>query len=118
MNKDKTELEEDIKNLSEIIQLCEDDIKKNNNNVTATLDLEDLKSLQTVLEALEKLQKDNYKLDRENQKLFEENINSIPKKKIENEIEILKAQCGGNIFHIQQTLNAEIRLLQELLEDK
>ncbi len=43
---------------------------------------------------------------------------SIPKKKIEDEIEILKAQCGGNIFHIQQTLNAEIRLLQELLEDK
>ncbi len=43
---------------------------------------------------------------------------SIPKKKIKNEIEILKAQCGGNVFHIQQTLNAEIRLLQELLEDK
>ena len=44
--------------------------------------------------------------------------NSIPKKKIEDEIEILKAQCGGNVFHIQQTLNAEIRLLQELLENK
>lgn len=44
--------------------------------------------------------------------------NSIPKKKIKNEIEILKAQCGGNIFHIQQTLNAEIRFLQELLEEK
>ena len=43
---------------------------------------------------------------------------SIPKKKIKNEIEILKAQCGGNVFHIQQTLNAEIRLLEELLEDK
>ena len=42
----------------------------------------------------------------------------IPVKKIENEIEILKAQCGGNVFHIQQTLNAEIRLLEELLENK
>ena len=42
----------------------------------------------------------------------------IPKKKIENEIEILKAQCGGNVFHIQQILNAEIRLLQDLLKDK
>lgn len=44
--------------------------------------------------------------------------NSIPKKKIEDKIEELKSQCGGNVFHIQQTLNAEIRLLQEFLEDK
>ena len=43
--------------------------------------------------------------------------NSIPKKKIENEIEMLKAQCGGNVFHIQQTLNAEIKLLEKLLEE-
>ena len=50
--------------------------------------------------------------------VLQELQNSIPKKKIENEIEILKAQCGGNVFHIQQTLNAEIRLLQDLLKDK
>ncbi len=96
MNEDK-ELEKAIKDVSEIVDLCEDDIKNNNNNVTATLGLEDLKSLQIILRELK---------------------NSIPKKKVENEIEILKAQCGGNPYHIQQTLNAEIRLLQELLEDK
>ena len=50
--------------------------------------------------------------------VLQELKNSIPKKKIEEKIEELKAQCGGNPYHIQQTLNAEIRLLQELLEDK
>lgn len=36
-------------------------------------------------------------------------IENIKKKKSE-----LENQCGGNIFHVQQTLNAEIRLLEEL----
>ena len=72
-------------------------------------------AIATVLQGL-KSYKRRYEL------AIEQNVkdykNSIPKKKIENEIEILKAQCGGNVFHIQQTLNAEIRILQELLEDK
>ena len=41
-----------IKNLSEIIKLCEDDINNSNDNVTAILDFEDLKSLQIVLREL------------------------------------------------------------------
>ena len=35
--------EEDIKNLSEIIELCEAEINNNDENITAILDLEDLK---------------------------------------------------------------------------
>ena len=45
-------------------------------------------AIKTVLQALEKLKQDNYKLDKENQKLFEININSVPKKKIEEKIEL------------------------------
>lgn len=41
-----------IKNLSEIVELCEDEINNNNRNVTATLDYEDLKSLQIILREL------------------------------------------------------------------
>lgn len=44
--------------------------------------------------------------------------NSIPKQLVEEKIEELKKQSGGNVFHIQQTINAKIRLLEELLEGK
>lgn len=37
---------------------------------------------------------------------------------INDKIEELKNKSGGNVFHIQQTINAEIRLLQKLLEEK
>ena len=78
-------------------------------------------AIETVLKALEDTQK-NYNLAIKQNISYKQNIhdlkyNSIPKKKIEDKVEILKAQCGGNLYHIQQTLNAEIRLLQELLEE-
>ena len=75
-------------------------------------------AIETVLQALEKLQKHCKEMIKEKQELSSALLDSIPKKKIENQIEMLKAQCGGNVFHIQQTLNSEIKLLQELLEDK
>lgn len=43
-------LEKSIKNLMEIVSLSEDEIKKNNRNISAVLDLEDLKSLKEVLD--------------------------------------------------------------------
>lgn len=42
-------MEEDLKNLQEIISLSEEEIKNNDENITAILDLEDLKSLQNLL---------------------------------------------------------------------
>ena len=42
----------------------------------------------------------------------------IPDQKIKDKIEELKEKSGGNVFHIQQTINAEIRLLKELLEER
>ena len=43
--------------------------------------------------------------------------NYIPTQKIKDKIEELKEKSGGNVFHIQQTINAEIRLLKELIEE-
>lgn len=51
---DMLSIEEAKRNLKEIINLCEDDIKINNKDTTAILDLEDLKSLKVILEALDK----------------------------------------------------------------
>ena len=43
-------LEKSIKNLMEIVSLSEDEIKKNDRNVSTILDLEDLKSLKELLD--------------------------------------------------------------------
>lgn len=40
---------------------------------------------------------------------------SIPRAVVEEKIEELKEKSGGNVFHIQQTINSNIRLLQEIL---
>ena len=49
--------EQAIKNLFEIVELSKDEIKSGNTNIAATLDYEDLKSLQIALEMIE--EKDN-----------------------------------------------------------
>lgn len=60
------------------------------------LEFEDTKkianAIDTAVGTIEKLQQDNYNLDRENQKLFESQINSIPKKKLENIVKYYKRQ--------------------------
>lgn len=110
------ELEEAIENLSEIIYLYKKEIENNDTNITAILDLEDLKSLKIVLEAYERLE--NKVKEQEQSKkdlikaylrLREENIiyaqegnkvalqihiadNYISKSKIKEKIEELKQQ--------------------------
>lgn len=42
-------MSEDLKNLSEIIELCQDELNKNDENTTAILDLQDLKSLKNII---------------------------------------------------------------------
>lgn len=51
--------EEDIKNLSEIIELCEAEINNNDENVTAILDLTDLKSLRNLINRNKELEEEN-----------------------------------------------------------
>ena len=75
---------------------------------------------------IEKLQKENEELKEINNELEAEkneairryNFETISIKKVKDKIEELKSKSGGNVFHIQQTINAEIRLLQELLEKR
>lgn len=47
-----------IKNLTEIIELIEEEINNNNKNTTAILDIKDLKSLKIVLNLIEKNNKE------------------------------------------------------------
>lgn len=48
-------LESDLKNLEEIVNLCREDIDNNDDNVSAVLDFEDLKSLKNVVDVVRNL---------------------------------------------------------------
>ena len=83
---------------------------------------DDGQAIETVLEALEKLQQDNYKLDRENQQLFESQINSIPKKKIEDMIKAYNKLIDDiseseHSSHEIPLYRHDIQVLQQLLEE-
>ena len=72
---------EEIKNLQEIINLCKEEINNNDKNITATLDLEDLKSLENLLTRYKQLEiefrdRDNY---------FIKEISVCEMKNLENE---------------------------------
>lgn len=62
--------------------------------------------------------KNEYKMRLERTDLENYKLNYISIQKVKDKIEELKSKSGGNVFHIQQTINAEIRLLQELLEGR
>ena len=82
-------------------------------------------------EAIERILSDYKRTLKKNEKLKEEleteqnerllcyirEKQMIPVQKIKDKIEELKEKSGGNVFHIQQTINAEIRLLKELIEE-
>lgn len=63
--------EEDIKNLSEIIELCEEEINNNDENVSAILDLTDLKSLRNLIQEYKNLKEIEVNHRKENGKLRE-----------------------------------------------
>lgn len=66
--------DKDINNLKEIVDLCEKEIKNNNYNATATLDITDLKALNNLLNELERLQKEFELLDHECSRLEQKEI--------------------------------------------
>lgn len=51
---------EEFKNLEEIIELCKEELENNDENVHATLDLEDLKELRNLINKYEELQKESF----------------------------------------------------------
>ena len=121
----KENIKEDIKNIEEIIELSKEEIDAKDENITAILDIEDLISLEHILSDYKRTLKKNEELKEEleteqNERLlcYIREMQMIPVQKIKDKIEELKEKSGGNVFHIQQTINAEIRLLKELLEER
>lgn len=57
-------------------------------------------------------------IDTEKLVLKIEEDDSIQKSKIKEKIEELDSKSGGNTYHVQTIINAQKRVLQELVEDK
>lgn len=86
---------EDINNLEEIINLCKEEVNNNDKNITATLDLEDLKSLKNLLTRYKQLEEEN----KSKQKAYDDcyceykhykQFDSIPTSLIKEKIEELE----------------------------
>ena len=132
-------MEEDIKNLSEIIELCEEEINNNDENASAILDLTDLKSLRNLIKEYKNLKeieenhrKENGEL-REQVKELEEDLTSVYLKGIYDERDKWIALVKEKIEEINKAYedskdeNGEsqyyypdytIRVLEELLEKR
>ena len=112
-NVDKEAIEELLKAYKELKEIEESHRKENGELREKVKKLEE--ENKTLNERNQYLVKYRAKLEKE---LYESNENYIPVSLVEEKIEELKSKSGGNVFHIQQTRNAEIRLLQELLEKR
>lgn len=130
-------IEEDIKNIEEIIELSKEEIDAKDENVTAILDIEDLISLEHILSDYKRVLKENEELKRKNktlEELLQGNLyelykyykeladtyqgNCIPVQKVKDKIEELDKkvknyQCVENRINLYQR-----KVLQELLEGR
>ena len=64
-------MDDDYKNLLEIVALSKDEIELNDDNIHATLDLEDLKSLDKILDDYKRVQEEFKQIDHECSRLEE-----------------------------------------------
>ena len=64
-------IEEDIKNIEEIIELSKEEIDAKDENITAILDIEDLISLEHILSDYKRVLKENKKIRNGRNRLFE-----------------------------------------------
>lgn len=124
---------EEYKNLKEIIELCEEELNNNDENVTATLDLLDLKELRNLINRNKELEKENEHLktfiNEEEDYITELNNKNcelelkmqqdfIPETKVKEKIEELKEEMKSeNNEKVIIWLHKQIRILQELLEE-
>lgn len=111
-------MEQDIKNLTEIIELSKEEIENNNENVTAILDLEDLKSLKNIL--------DNYNLIKiskeETEELLENRINQLEDTIMEQDLELIGKEeyvkaAMGEIIEQYYTANEDC-ISKKQIQDK
>ena len=123
-------IEEDIKNIEEIIELSKEEIDAKDENITAILDIEDLISLEHILSDYKRVLKDNEELKKskityekfrdiqEKNKNIVDN-NYIPKQKIKDKIEEINKMIAyehNDAVIIQ--LGKQKRVLQKLLESE
>lgn len=120
-------MEQDIKNLQEIINLCNEELDNEDGNVTATLDLVDLKSLRNLIKAYKELEEKLNETLNANLALVQGNANSLPVSLVEKTIEELKQErtlkydnyMGYKIeSREQQDIDKKVQVLQELLEKR
>ena len=129
-------IEEDIKNLNEIIELSKEEIDAKDENITAILDIEDLISLEhilsnykRVLEINEVLLKENEELKNQeatqrkiNELLVQRYSNSISVQKVKDKIEeyknMLKTCNKAKDIDRIKAINERILELEELLEGR
>ena len=123
-------LEEAIEELQEKIKSLDRHIKNYEKSDCKTKIYRQLvkekEAIETILTELKKLQKDNYRLDRENQLLFERQVNSIPKKKIKDKLEELNEEFNNdnvdvncsqdNYYELSDKYAFAEEKIQELLE--
>lgn len=120
-----------LKDTNTYLQKENDELKKENEElkqylITQNCEINRLNLDKIRLELLQvpdtteqyKYLKNEYKMRLERTDLENYKLNYISIQKVKDKIEELKSKSGGNVFHIQQTINAEIRLLQELLEGR
>nr|DAV33394.1 MAG TPA: hypothetical protein [Caudoviricetes sp.] len=123
-------IEEDIKNIEEIIELSKEEIDAKDENITAILDIEDLISLEHILSDYKRVLKENEELKKskityekfrdiqEKNKNIVDN-NYIPKQKIKDKIEEINKMIAyehNDAVIIQ--LGKQKRVLQKLLESE
>lgn len=65
-------IEEDIKNIEEIIELSKEEIATENENITAILDITDLISLKHILSDYKRVLKENEELKEKENKIYKE----------------------------------------------
>ena len=105
-------MEQDIKNLQEIINLCNEELDNEDENVTAVLDLVDLKSLRNLIKAYKELEEENMQLESiKDEAIRRYNFESIPVSLVKEKIEELIKE--GRHYNANK-----IEVLQELLEKR
>ena len=109
---------EEFKNLKEIIELSEEEINNNDENVSAILDLVDLKELRNLVTRYKELEEENIHWKGQYH-LLSRKIDVIPKSKVKEKIEEIKKLMLKENESIEQFYKLKYcyEILQELLED-
>lgn len=107
---------EDIKNLSEIIELCEAEINNNDENVTAILDLTDLKSLRNLINRNKELEEDYTSVYLKGVYDERDKWKSKVREKIEEYKNMLKTCNKAKDIERIKAINERILELEELIE--